>query len=74
MVLERLTALLEAEYACDPDEVTMAAALDDLNLTDRERAEIAFFLGDLYGVEIPEEVIAGFLYVEDLVGYIEDRL
>lgn len=74
MVLERLSALLEAEYACDPGEITMAASLDDLNLTGHERMEIAYFLGDLYGVEIPEDEIRGFDYVEDLVGYIEDRL
>lgn len=74
MVLEKLSALLSDQYGCDPEDVTMAATLDELNITDREREELAFILGEVYGVEIPQEELAAFATVEDFVGYIEDRL
>lgn len=31
-------------------------------------------LADAYGVAIPDEALAAFATVEDIVGYIEDRL
>ena len=74
MVLEKLAALLSDQYGCDPEDVTMAATLDELNLTDHERGELAFTLEEVYGVEIPDEALSAFVTVEDFVGYIEDRL
>lgn len=74
MVLKKLAALLSDQYGCDPEDVTMAATLDDLNITGRERGELAFILEELYGVNIPEEELSAFVTVEDFVGYIEDRL
>lgn len=52
----------------------MASSLDDLNLTDDERMDIAVLLQEQYGVEIPAGALATFSTVEDMVGYIEDRL
>ena len=74
MVREKLTLLLMDQVGCEAGDVTMNALLDDLNLTSDDRAEVAFTLGEFYGVEIPEDALEAFLTVEDLVGYIEDRL
>lgn len=74
MVFETLVRLLGEQYACDPDEVEMVTTLDDLNLTAMERSDIAVTLEELYGVPIPTEALDGFETVEDVVGYIEDRL
>ena len=74
MVFETLFQLLCDHYACEQEDVTMASSLDDLNLTDDERTDIAVLLQEQYGVEIPAAKLAGFATVEDMVGYIEDRL
>ena len=74
MVLEKLTLLLADQYGCEEEDVNMGALLDDLNLTPDDRAELAFSLAELYGVEIPDDALEGFVTVEDMVGYIEDRL
>lgn len=74
MVLEQLSRLLCDRCGCEAEDVTMAAGLDDLNITPDERGELAFALGELYGVEIPDDLLQGFVTVEDFVGYIEDRL
>lgn len=74
MVFETLSHLLCDHYACEREDVTMASLLDDLNLTDDERMDIAVLLQEQYGVEIPAAELAGFSAVEDMVGYIEDRI
>lgn len=74
MVLNYLIGMLPDRYGCDPEDVTMSATLDELNLSEDDRSEIAMFLGELYGVEISTEALRSFETIEDLVGYVEDRL
>lgn len=52
----------------------LAATFDELNITDDEKADLAVTLEQLYGVEVPSEVLGECETLEDLVGYIEDRL
>ncbi len=73
-VLDVLERLFCTKYGCEPEDVTMAATLDALNLAPHERADMALVLEELYGVFIDGETLAGFESVEDVVGYIEDRL
>ena len=73
MVLEQLTVLLVDRFACDPEDVTMAASFDDLNITDDERYELAAVLSELY-LRTQNDDFPPFDTVEDLVGYIEDRM
>lgn len=74
MVLPYLVTLFCDRYGCFEEDVTMAARLDDLNLTSDDIGEIAMFLGEVYGVEIPTDELKAFETVEDLVGFVEDRL
>ncbi|MBR5540081.1 MAG: hypothetical protein IKU56_01725 [Clostridia bacterium] len=74
MILQKLRQLLVDHFGCDGEEVTLAATLDDLNLYGDDRAEIAVWFGDLYGVEISAEEIDAWETIEDIVGYIEDHL
>ncbi|MGI6264350.1 MAG: phosphopantetheine-binding protein [Acutalibacteraceae bacterium] len=74
MVLETVAQFAAAQCGCDPDEVEMPASLDDLGFTDDDRSELAVLLEEQYMVEIPTEALAGFVLVEDVVGYVEDRL
>ena len=73
-VLDILTALFCEKYGCDPDNVAMAASLDELNIAPHERDDMAMVLGEMYSIEFDDEVLYGFDTVEDIVGYIEDIL
>ncbi|MCI8553691.1 MAG: acyl carrier protein [Clostridiales bacterium] len=74
MVLETLRLLLTDRCACDGEEVRLAATFDELNITDREKSELAVTLEELYGVELSSDTLKDCDTLEDLVGYIEDRL
>lgn len=73
-VLDVLTVLFCRNYGCDPDDVEMAATLDELNIAPHEREDMAVFLGEMYGVEIDDDTLDGFETVEDVVGFVEDYL
>ncbi|MBQ4613156.1 MAG: acyl carrier protein [Clostridia bacterium] len=73
-VLDILTALFCEKYGCDPDDVAMAASLDELNIAPHERDDMAMVLGEIYGVDIDDDTLDGFETVEDVVAYIEDTL
>ena len=73
-VMEVLQRLFCGKYGCEPEDVTMAAALDDLNIAPHERQDMAEVLAELYGVEIEPEELTAFATVEDVVGYVEDCL
>lgn len=73
-VLDVLTALFCEKYGCDPEDVDMAAYLDELNIAPHEREDMAMVLGEMYGIDFGDEELFGFETVEDVVGYIEDVL
>ena len=73
-VLDVLTALFCRNYGCEPEDVAMGATLDELNIAPHEREDMAVFLGEMYGVNIDDDTLLSFETVEDVVGYIEDRL
>ena len=73
-VLDILTALFCEKYGCEPEDVEMAASLDELNIAPHEREDMAMVLGEMYGIDIDDEELYGFETVEDVVGYIEDIL
>ena len=73
-VLDVLTHLFCRNYGCEPEDVEMAATLDDLNIAPHEREDMAVFLGEMYGVDMDDDTLYGFETVEDVVGYIEDYL
>lgn len=73
-VLQTIAQFAAEQCGCDPDEVEMTTLLDDLNMTADDRGELAVVLDSQYMVEIPAEILAAFDSVEDIVGYVEDRL
>lgn len=74
MVLQQIQLLCADRYGCDIRDVTLAASLRELNLTRDELGEIAAVLESVYGIPVPDEVLDGVEIVEDLVGYVEDRM
>lgn len=74
MVLQQLATLLIDRFGCEAEDITMAASFDELNITDGEREELALVLWELnLAAPLPDELPI-FELVEDLVGYIEDRM
>ena len=73
-VLDVLTQLFCRNYGCDPEDVEMAATLDDLNIAPHEREHMVVFLGEMYGLDIDDDTLYGFETVEDVVGCVEDYL
>ncbi len=73
-VLDILTRLFCDKYGCDPEDVTMGATLDELNIAAHERDDMAMVLSELYSVDIDADTVDGFETVEDVVGFIEDIL
>ncbi len=74
MILSFLQPLLVDRYGCEPEDVEMAATFDELNLSVDDLTEIVLCLYEAFGIDIPEHEWSQFETVEELVGYIEDRL
>lgn len=73
-VLDVLMRLFCTKYGCEPEDVEMAASLDELNIAPHEREDMAMTLEEMYGIAIDDDTLDGFETVEDVVGYIEDRI
>lgn len=73
-VLDVLMRLFCTKYGCEPEDVEMAASLDDLNIAPHEREDMAMVLEEIYGIPIDDDTLERFETVEDVVGFIEDRM
>ena len=73
-VLDVLMRLFCTKYGCEPEDVEMAASLDDLNIAPHEREDMAMVLEEIYGIPIDDDTLEGFETVEDVVGFVEDHL
>ena len=73
-VLDVLTRLFCDKYGCDPEDVTMGASLDELNIAPHERHDMAMVLSELYAADIDADTADDFDTVEDVVGFVEDIL
>lgn len=74
MVFEYLRKILSEQMACDVQDIEMTTLLDDLNITDEDRTELALMLADHYAVTISDEQAAEFATIEDVVACVEDQL
>ncbi len=72
MVLVQLKQLLIDRFGCNEEDIMLATSLDELNLYPRDLEEIAFLLGEQFGVELPAETVAEWEFVEDIVASFED--
>lgn len=73
-VLDVLVRLFCTKYGCEPEDVVLAASLDELNIAPHEREDMAMLLEEMYGIVIDEDTLDGFETVEDVVAHIEDNL
>ncbi len=73
-VLDVLVRLFCTKYGCEPEDVVLAASLDELNIAPHEREDMAMLLEEMYGIVIDEDTLDSFETVEDVVAHIEDNL
>lgn len=73
-VIEVLRELFCRKYGCEPEDVEMAARLDELNLAPHEREDMALVLSDLYSLDMSAADAKECDTVEDVVAFVEDRL
>lgn len=73
-VLKQLQIFCLDHYGCEPEDVTLSATVRELNLTRDDLDDVAAMLYNQFGVPLSDAVLDEAETVEDLVGYIEDRL
>ena len=73
-VLDVLMRLFCTQFGCEPEDVELAATLDELNIAPHEREHMAMVLEEMYGIAIDDDTLDNFETGEDVVGFIEDRI
>jgi acyl carrier protein len=75
MVLEKVAAILSAQFEVDADTITMDTDfVEDLNADSLDVVDMLMSLEDEFDVEIPDEEIENIHTVGDLVSYIEEHM
>ena len=75
MVLEKVAAILSAQFEIDADKMTMDTDfVEDLNADSLDVVDMLMSLEDEFDVEIPDEEIENIHTVGDLVSYIEEHM
>ncbi|PWL81265.1 MAG: acyl carrier protein [Clostridia bacterium] len=75
MVLEKVAAILSAQFEVDADKITMDTDfVEDLNADSLDVVDMLMSLEDEFDVEIPDEEIENIHTVGDLVSYIEEHM
>ena len=74
-MFERVKAILVEQLSVDKDMVTLDARIsEDLGADSLDVMELLMTLEDEYGIVIPDEELATFEKVADIVSYIENNM
>ena len=74
-VFERIREYLADQLDVEPEKITPDSAIvEDFGPATLDVIDMITTLSDEFGVEIPDEEIANFHTVGDVVSYLEDRL
>ena len=72
MEFEKLQQIIAEVLNIDPEEITMNTTfVDDLGADSLDVFQIVMGIEEEFDIEIPDEVLAGFVTVEDVVKDIE---
>ncbi|MBQ6707162.1 MAG: acyl carrier protein [Clostridia bacterium] len=75
MVLEKIAAILAAQFEVDAETVTADTDfVEDLNADSLDVVDMLMSLEDEFDVEIPDEEIENIHTVGDLVAFIEEHM
>lgn len=74
-MFEKVKAILVEQLSVDKDMVTLDARIsEDLGADSLDVMELLMTLEDEYGIVIPDEELATFEKVADIVSYIENNM
>ena len=72
MAFDKVKEIIVDTLDCDADAVVMEASLmDDLGADSLDAVELSMALEEEFGIEIPDEKVADFKTVKDIVDYID---
>ena len=71
-MFEKVKEVIVATLSCDMDEVTLDADIaEDLGADSLDAVDLNMALEDAFSIKIPDEALAEFKTVSDIVTYIE---
>ena len=74
MVFDKVKEIIVDTLSCDEEKVTLEASLaDDLGADSLDAVEVNMALEEAFGISIPDEALANFKTVQDIVTYIENN-
>lgn len=72
MTFDKVKEIIVDTLSCDEDQVTLEASLmDDLGADSLDAVELNMALEEAFDISIPDEQVAEFKTVKDIVDYIE---
>ena len=74
MTFDKVKEIIVDTLSCDEDKVTLEATLsDDLGADSLDAVELNMALEEAFEISIPDEELANFKTVNDIVTYIESN-
>lgn len=75
MTFEKVKSIIVDTLSCDENAVTLEASLeDDLGADSLDAVELNMSLEEAFDISIPDEKLADFKTVADIVDYIEKNI
>ena len=72
MTFEKVKEIIVDAIGCDEGMIALEVSLvDDLGMDSLDAVELNMALEEAFDISIPDEVLAGFVTVEDVVKYID---
>ena len=74
MTFDKVKEIIVDTLSCEEAKVTLEASLaDDLGADSLDAVEVNMALEEAFGISIPDEALADFKTVQDIVTYIENN-
>ena len=74
MTFEKVKEIIVNTLSCDEEKVTLEASLtEDLGADSLDAVELNMALEEAFEISIPDEELANFKVVQDIVTYIENN-
>ena len=74
MTFDKVKEIIVDTLSCDEEKVALEASLaDDLGADSLDAVELNMALEEAFGISIPDEALANFKTVQDIVTYIENN-
>lgn len=72
MTFEKVKEIIVDSIGCDEGKIDMEVSLvDDLGMDSLDAVELNMALEEAFDISIPDDVLASFVTVEDVVNYID---